>query len=282
MPGLEAHLMRAQSIALPAGRLPFWLGPAEVGLIDPDMRDVLLRCGCMPHGPGVALADPASSESFARSLAQTGHTRFRGEAFDVFAGDAAGLPRGAVAGQMDRGALALLGIAATGVHANGFVRRDGGLHLWVARRAAGVRLDPGKLDHIVAGGIPAGLSPRQTLIKEAAEEAGMPEALARQAQYGGALHYIELRPEGLRRDLLYVYDFDLPADFTPTPQDGEVDSFELWPIARVIDTLDAGDAFKFNVAYVLIDFAARMGALPPASPAYSLLAGLRRALPDPG
>ena len=50
----------------------------------------------------------------------------------------------------------------------------------IGRRAADKTLDPGKLDHIVAGGVPAGLTAMQTLVKEAAEEAaGRPWAAAR-------------------------------------------------------------------------------------------------------
>ncbi len=59
--------------------------------------------------------------------------------------------------------------------------RPDGLHVWVARRAADKLLDPGKLDHIVAGGVPAGLTPAETLVKEAAEEAAIPASLAAQA-----------------------------------------------------------------------------------------------------
>ena len=39
--------------------------------------------------------------------------------------------------QMDRGAVPYFGVRAFGVHLNGYVRRaDGGLDMWVARRAA--------------------------------------------------------------------------------------------------------------------------------------------------
>ena len=61
------------------------------------------------------------------------------------------------------------------------------------------------------------------------------------------------RPEGLRRDLLHCYDLDLPEDFVPRAADGEVESFELWPIARVLQTVRDTDDFKFNVNLVLID-----------------------------
>ena len=51
----------------------------------------------------------------------------------------------------------------------------------VARRAADKRLDPGKLDHLVGGGVAAGMGFADTLAKEAEEEAGLPPELAARA-----------------------------------------------------------------------------------------------------
>ena len=70
------------------------------------------------------------------------------------------------------------------------------------------------------------------------------------------------RAEGLRRDLLHCYDLDLPEDFAPRAADGEVESFELWPIARVFQTVRDTDEFKFNVNLVLIDLFLRRGPDP--------------------
>ncbi len=61
------------------------------------------------------------------------------------------------------------------------------------------------------------------------------------------------RPEGLRRDRLHCYDLTVPEDFTPRAADGEVESFELWPIERALATVRQTDDFKFNVNLVLID-----------------------------
>ena len=146
-----------------------------------------------------------------------------------------------------------------GVHVNGLVRRADGLHVWVARRAANKLLDPSKLDHIVAGGVPAGLTPAETLVKEADEEAAIPGSLARQAVPVATITYAMERPEGLRRDLLHCYDLDLPEEFRPSPADGEVEAFELWPIERMVQTVRDTDAFKFNVNLVLIDLFQRLG-----------------------
>ena len=178
----------------------------------------------------------------------------RAEDFDVRI--SAGAPS---LGVLDRGALPRFGVIGVGVHLNGLVRRADGLHLWIAKRAANKKLDAGKLDHLVAGGVPAGYTPFATLIKEAEEEAGLPEKLAAQARQVAMFQYNMERPEGLRRDVLYAYDLELPEYFLPHPVDGEVESFTLWPLARVAEVLARTDEFKFNVTLVLIDLLLREG-----------------------
>ena len=187
-------------------------------------------------------------------LAQAGLCQWRGEAFDVRS-----RPDGPSLAAVDRGALPLLGIEAEGVHLNGLVQRADGLHVWVGRRAANKKLDPGKLDHIVAGGVPAGLSAAETLTKEAEEEAGLPASLSAEAIQRRTISYAMERPEGLRRDRLHCYDLTLPETFVPQPMDGEVASFELWPVERVMETVRDTDEFKFNVNLVLIDLFMRLG-----------------------
>ena len=82
------------------------------------------------------------------------------------------------------------------------------------------------------------------------------------------------RSEGLRRDRLHCYDLDLPADFIPHAADGEVEAFELWPIARVVQRVRDTQDFKFNVNLVLIDLFLRQGLI--AGPeSEELRAGLR-------
>jgi hypothetical protein len=119
-------------------------------------------------------------------VAATGTFKWRGEAFDVRAAF-----DGRVLGTIDRGALPWFGVRAEGVHVNGVVHRHDGMYLWVARRAANRQMDPGKLDHIFAGGIAAGMDAEGTLVKEAAEEAGLGRATPRCARRAsGATAYI--------------------------------------------------------------------------------------------
>ena len=202
---------------------------------------------------------PPALPSIARTLSERGHFRWRQEAFDVRA-----VPDGPALARIDRGAIPSFGVFAVGAHLNGLVQRPDGLHLWIARRAANKALDPGKLDHITAGGVPAGLTPWQTLIKEAEEEAAIPPALASQARQVATIAYSMERAEGLRRDIVHCYELELPADFLPRAADGEVAEFELWPMADVLTAVRDTDAFKFNVNLVLIDLFLRQGLIAGA------------------
>lgn len=69
---------------------------------------------------------------------------------------------------------------------------------------------------------PHGLSCRDNVVKECWEEAGVPEHLAAQARPTGFVSYVSFTDEGLKPDVLFCYDLELPADFMPQPQDGEV------------------------------------------------------------
>ena len=257
--GYQRHISACNNADLPGERLPFRIGPAQVGWVRPDFAAKLAALPEIDATPdAVTLGDAGALQDVARRLSDAGCYRWRREAFDIRAE-----PDGPVLAQLDRGALPSFGVMAVGVHMNGLVRRPDGLHLWVARRAADKLLDPSKLDHIVAGGVPAGLTPAETLVKEAEEEADIPAVLARQAVAVSTITYAMERPEGLRRDLLRCYDLDLPEDFSPRAADGEVESFELWPLDRVAQTVRDTDQFKFNVNLVLIDLLKRLGRISP-------------------
>ena len=253
--GFARHVRACNNIRLPGTRRRFCIGPDQVGWITPAMATALGRFPAIQEtADGMTLAHPGALPMIARTLAEAGLFRWRREAFDVRAA-----PDGPVLAQIDRGAIPSFGVQAIGVHVNGLVRRPDGLHLWIARRALNKVLDAGKLDHVVAGGVSAGLGPRETLIKEAGEEASIPPALAAEAIEMSILHYAMERAEGLRRDWLFCYDLLLPPAFTPVAADGEVEAFELWPIERVVEAVRTTGDFKFNVNLVLIDLFIRQG-----------------------
>jgi len=272
MDRLLQHIAACNSARLPGTRRPLRIGEACVGYVAPRAADALAAFPVIRRdGTALVLTDPAALPGIVRALAECGLLRCRGETFDVRAD-----PDGPALAQADRGALPLLGIMSVGVHVNGLVHAADGLRIWVGVRAASRHLDPGKLDHLIAGGVPAGLTPEATLIKEAAEEADIPPAIARRAVPVARIAYAIERPEGLRRDLLLCYDLDMPAGFDPRPVDGEVARFELWPAAQVLATMRAGDAFKFNVNLALIDLFIRCDLIGGAE-----AARLRTALDSP-
>jgi hypothetical protein len=170
--------------------------------------------------------------------------------------------------QIERGAARAFGVRCYCVQLNGIVDRDGLIQTWIARRALSKPVGPGKLDQIVGGGLPVGISLRDNLIKECAEEASIPASLAAQARPVGAVAYFRQDGDISDDEVLFNYDLRLPADFTPVNADGEVAGFELWPLARVKAVLADTDDFLFDVALSLIDFLIRHGAVEPDDPDY--------------
>ncbi len=264
-PGFLRHILACHTASLPGARVAFRIRRGEgggkdapVGWLLPPIAAALAEFPEIESGPeGVTLTDPAALPGLARALADRGLLRWRGEAFDVRT-----LRGHEIVAQIDRGALPVFGIAAEGVHVNGLVgdpQKPEALRLWVARRADDKALDPGKFDHIVAGGVPAGLGTEETLIKEAMEEASIPAELAAKARPVAVLSYAMERPEGLRRDRLHCFDLFVPEAFNPHPLDGEVAGFELWTMEQVFRLVRDTDAFKFNVNLVLIDLFLRLG-----------------------
>lgn len=261
---LQRHIDACNNVASPASLIPFRVGPAQVGWVTPDLAQALTFRPRDFHfdAAGLALAGRLRSagmrsEAMAQALpalAAGGFLRIRGEAFDVRATSG-----GPSLASLDRGALPAFGVMSQGVHVNGLVRRADGLHLWIGIRSRTKSVAPGQIDNVVAGGIPAGLSPEECLLKEAAEEACLPAELAIRARPVGRVSYIMRNAEGLRRDVLHCYDLEIPEGVTPRPNDEEVERFELWPAKRLLAAVREGDEVKFNVNLVLIDLFLREG-----------------------
>lgn len=268
----------------PGAFLPFEVEGQMVGAIRRDRVPVLAGCtGFLDAGPGrVALASSIRGpEARSRALAEIVRVlvdrgevrRLKGEEYAVSGADGTRLLT------LDRAAVPYFGVRGQGIHVNGYVRRpDGGLDMWLGVRAKSKTAHPGKLDNMVAGGQPAHLSIIDNLVKEAAEEASIPEDLARRATAAGVITYCLAVPGGLRPDTVHCFDLELPVGFVPEPHDGEVERFERWPVEDVLDIVRRGDRFKFNCNLVVIDFALRHGLVAPED---GDAAALRRALSCP-
>jgi 8-oxo-dGTP pyrophosphatase MutT (NUDIX family) len=131
--------------------------------------------------------------------------------------------------EIERAAARPFGLTTRAVHVNGIV----GGRMWLARRSATKPIDPGMLDNLVGGGISVGYSVEQTLAKEAWEEAGIPAELARTARHATSLRVLREVPEGVQSEVVEAYDLELPEDFRPKNQDGEVAEFRLVSFSEV-------------------------------------------------
>ena len=181
---------------------------------------------------------------------------------------------------IDRAAVPWFGVRAFGQHLNGFVRTSAGLELWIGRRAADRRVYPLHLDNLVAGGLPHGVHFAENLRKECREEADIPPDLASQALAVGAVTYCRDSSLGLKPDVMYCYDLELPEAFEPRCTDGEVEAFYRLPVAEVARLVRETDEFKLNCNLVVIDFLIRHGLLSEDDPDYvAIVQGLRSRLP---
>jgi hypothetical protein len=268
----------------PARVVPLFAGRDRVGLLRHDNAAALRRfpdvfavaddrVNLVARGD-VAAVSRAVDAVVDALVAEKRVPKWRNETFDV-------APRwGAPAVfRLDRGAVPFFGTRAYGVHLNGYLWESGSLHLWVGRRAPDKRVAPDKLDNIVAGGIGNGHGLQETLLKEGVEEASIPRNLTSDALPAGVVSYRMESELGVRDDVLFVFDLEMPADFVPKNQYGEIAHFELMPASAVLDRVRTSDDFKFNVNLVILDFALRHGILRPDDLEYlDVATGLHRPL----
>lgn len=169
---------------------------------------------------------------------------------------------------IERAAVAFLGVRGYGIHMNGLVRKQDGVYIWVAVRSKSKPFWPGMLDQMVAGGQPEGITPKENLLKEAAEEAAIPKEVAEHATFEGELYYCTATHRGLNNDGIFIYDLWLDESFTPHNTDGEVESFQLMPIQEMANIVEQTKQFKDNCNLVNIDLLLRLGIIDSSHPEY--------------
>ena len=262
---------------------PFYVAGYKVGWIRPEDLPLFEQSPelfAVESERVVLLGEPSSSkersallDAVLRQWRDQGHiTGWRDEHYLISNDE--GTPLFSV----ERSATALLGVLNLGVHLNGFVKRTDGIWLWMARRAMNRPRYPGKLDQMVAGGMTAYQSPQQVMKRECQEEAGVPMTLAETLKSVGLVTLCHHNSKGqLRREILYTYDLELPETFQPCNQDGEVEEFQLMPIAEVVRLVAETDEIKTNCNLVVLDFLVRHGVLQADQAYYAeLVEGLRR------
>ena len=255
---------------------PFYVDGHNYGWVCEDLAKSLPHdiAGIIPCGDGITFANSITdfatrSGVFAEATNHISKVRnkpIRNEMYPLVLqwGDAP-------LAQLDRVAVPWFGVRAFGVHVNGFVRKKDGIYIWVGERALDRRVDPGKLDNMIGGGQPIGLSIRENLRKEAMEEAGIVPALIDTAKHVRTMRYRLERNSGLRNDTLFIFDLELAEDFVPQNTDNEVAAFHLLPAAEVATIIHDTDHFKFNCNMVIVDFLVRHGHIGPTHPEYQAL-----------
>ncbi|KAK4193811.1 putative NUDIX hydrolase 3 superfamily [Podospora australis] len=199
---------------------------------------------------------------------------------------------------LERASMGLFGTTRFGVHMNAFIRRADEtskypFRIWVPKRAITKPNYPGMLDNAVAGGLMTNEDPFECIIREADEEASLPEDVMRKNTVEtGIITYIQITDErtGGEAGYIYpecqwVYDLELPSDnsVVPTPKDGEVESFNLRTVEEIQEQLAQG-LWKPNCAVVMLDFFVRHGIYTRENePHYdALYARSHRLIPFPG
>lgn len=259
------HIQRCNTHDLLRFR-PLYISEERVGWIGPEVLETLSTLPEFSITPEQVTLTPATFQARSAALADAaaqlesaGLTPpLRGELFGV----KTRWTDPALA-TVDRSATAAFGMRSFGVHLNGWTQTTDGIALWIGKRSMTAMVDPGKLDNIVAGGQPHGLTLEENLAKEAAEEADIAAALIAQAKPAGAISYIMETPNGIRPDVLFCYDLHVTTDFTPRNTDGETSGFELMPAPIVQTIITETEQFKFNCNLVIAQFLMRHGILNP-------------------
>jgi 8-oxo-dGTP pyrophosphatase MutT (NUDIX family) len=247
-------------------RVPFFVRGVAVGSVAEAHLEALRPFGAAVRidSEGVHAVDDDPSEALAPvnlALRDAGLVRaWRNELFALpHPGTLQPLAR------IERAAARFWGTLTLGAHATGFVRGADGRpsHLWIAQRAFTKATDPGRFDNLVGGGVGLGQTPRETLVREAFEEAGLAPAEVAAATPGPVIGLARDIAEGYQQEWLHAFDLELPADRTPVNQDGEVAAFRRMSLAEAA-ALAAGDTMTVDAALVTLDFLLRHGGLPEA------------------
>ena len=279
---IEARI--AQAIALPATRFrAFEVDGAGLGLIDDARADRLAQFDCFQvmHDAVRFRQELATSRARSAAIADVAAAlrsegalpAWRDELYAV-AREFGDVPLFLI----ERGAARYFGVRTYAAHVNGIVR-NGEPRMWLARRSAQKAVDPRLLDNLVGGGISAGMRVDQTVVKEAWEEAGIGEAIARGARPAGVVHARKPMADGLQRETLFVHDLALSPQFVPCNQDGEAIEHRLVTLgeaARTIAIERGDDEVTLDASLVVLDYLIRQGEIRPDQRRYGALADLLR------
>lgn len=197
---------------------------------------------------------------------------------------------------IERAMAGLMGIITYGAHINGYVLDEATnkIKFWIPRRAATKPTWPLMLDNIIAGGLGYPCTIYETVLKESKEEANLDQdVIEANIKAAGVVSYLYFpskledvtfknESDFIVGEVEYVYDLKVPKDVIPTPNDGEVDSFNLLTLEQTVKALKRGE-FKPNCALIMVDFLIRHGYITVENePNYlQLVTRMHRMLPFP-
>ena len=211
-------------LALQAGQLDLgWLSPARAERLATLLPDLVATRAALCW-PGAVSLLGAQLSAAAQRMREQGEIRgWRNEAYacEQPVADPCS-ERGAELFRLERAAFRPFGLMSRAVHINGWLP-DG--RMLCGRRALHKATDPGRLDNLAAGGLPAGEDLLDCARRELWEEAGVPLELSAALQPCGALRTRRIEPEGLHDEILHIYALQLPDGFVPANRDGEVSEF---------------------------------------------------------
>jgi 8-oxo-dGTP pyrophosphatase MutT (NUDIX family) len=175
---------------------------------------------------------------------------------------------------IERASARFWGCLTLGAHCNGLAvgavgdgdgaggRGDDASNLWLGRRSTSKSTDPGMLDNLIGGGVPADQTPLQALHREGFEEAGLSPAQMQAARPTGVYRIVRDIPEGLQNEDIHVHEIELPAAVMPINQDGEVAEFRRVDMATALRHVQAGE-LTVDASIATLDCAMRRGWLAP-------------------
>jgi 8-oxo-dGTP pyrophosphatase MutT (NUDIX family) len=159
---------------------------------------------------------------------------------------------GVVLGTVERAIVRPLGIPTRAVHLLGYA--PDGRH-WIQQRSFAKANDPGLLDTLVGGMVPATDSTDEALARETWEEAGLELKQVQQLQHGGVITIRGPSNSGFGgyiAERIDWYRCVLPAGVVPANQDGEVQEFRLMPADEVVQRIGANE-FTLEAALILAE-----------------------------
>jgi isopentenyldiphosphate isomerase len=265
---LKALLREAQSglhdpseRALIAQRWPFEIDGKVAGTLTADTARFLeskvsglnIEDDCLMLSPVCSTDSVPVLEQIAQALRDDGRLpRWRNELLAIEADD------GTTLGVIERAAMRPLGLHMAATHLVG-LRPDG--RYWLQQRAFDKDTDPGLWDTLAGGLVGTevidGTRQRENLKRatqrEAWEEAGIPEVLLQEMHALTTSRINRVVSEGHMVQDNYAFLARLPKSYVPKNLDGEVEKFEHFSCAQIIEMISQ-DELALEPAIIMLQW----------------------------